>query len=209
MASDIQHEQELDNWFDEPDTSGAWDARSARLGRSMRQDSPSPALEEGEDWIGAKPAASATDERLPVRVAELLRRRRAVAAAAAAVLAVVCVLGGLAAAGVFSSSHGQATPSTAPTGGAPTTAATTPVTPTQPAVATPAATLKPGDQGAAVKVLQRGLARLGYSPGKIDGQYGPSTVDAVKRFQRAAVLTADGILGPNTLRSLARALKTG
>jgi hypothetical protein len=207
MASDIQHEQELDNWFDEPDTSGAWDARSARLGRSMRHDLPSPALEAGEDWIGAKPAASATDERLPVRVAELLRRRRGVAAAAAAVFVVVCLLGGLGAAGVFSGS--QATPASPPTAGAPTTAATTPLTPAQPAVATPAATLKPGDQGAAVKVLQRGLAHLGYSPGKIDGQYGPSTIDAVKRFQRAGGLTADGILGPNTLRSLAHALKTG
>jgi hypothetical protein len=207
MASDIQHEQELDNWFDEPDTSGAWDARSARLGRSMRQDSPSPALEPGEDWIGADPGASATDERLPVRVAELLRRRRGVAAAAAAVFVVVCLLGGLAAAGVFSSS--QAPPATTPTGGASTTPATTPATPTQPTLAAPAATLKPGDQGAAVKVLQRGLARLGYSPGRIDGQYGPSTVDAVKRFQRAGGLTADGILGPNTLRALSQALKTG
>ncbi len=205
MASDIQHEQELDNWFDEPDTSGAWDARSARLGRSMRHDSPSPALEEGEDWIGSDPAATTTDERLPVRVAGLLRRRRGVAAVAAAVFVVVCVLGGLAAAGVFSDSRGQATPATAPTGSTPTTAATTP---TQPALAAPTATLKPGDQGAAVKVLQRGLAHLGYSPGKIDGQYGPSTVDAVKRFQRAGGLTADGILGPNTLRALARALKT-
>jgi Putative peptidoglycan binding domain len=206
VASDIQHEQELDNWFDEPDTSGAWDARSARLGRSMRHDSPSPALEEGEDWIGSDPAATTTDERLPVRVSELLRRRRGVASAAAAVFVVVCVLGGLAAAGVFSGSRGQATPATA--GGTPTTAATTPATPTQPALAAPTATLKPGDQGAAVKVLQRGLAHLGYSPGKIDGQYGPSTVDAVKRFQRAGGLTADGILGPKTLRALARALQT-
>jgi hypothetical protein len=207
MASDIQHEQELDNWFDEPDTSGAWDARSARLGRSMRNDSPSPALEAGEDWIGADPAATTTDERLPVRVAELLRQRRGVAAAAAVVFVVVFVLAGLAAAGVFSSSH--APPATAPTGGAPTTAATTPTTATQPAFAAPAATLKPGDQGAAVKVLQRALAHLGYSPGRIDGQYGPATVDAVKSFQRAGGLTADGILGPKTLRALASALKTG
>jgi hypothetical protein len=206
MASDIQHEQELDNWFDEPDTSGAWDARSARLGRSMRQDSPSPALEDGEDWIGADPAATTTDERLPARVAGLVRRRRGVAAAAAAVFVVVCLLGGLAAAGVFSGS--QATPTNAPTGGTPTTAATTPVTQPQPSLAAPTATLKPGDQGAAVKELQRGLARLGYSPGRIDGQYGPATVDAVKRFQRAGGLTADGILGPNTLRALTRALKT-
>ena len=207
MASDIQHEQELDNWFDEPDTSGAWDARSARLGRSMRHESPSPALEAGEDWIGATPAASATDERLPLRVAELLRRRRGVAAAAAAAFVVVCLLGGLAAAGVFSGSH--APPTTAPTGGAPTTAASTPATPKQPTFATPAAALKPGDQGAAVKVLQRALAHLGYSPGKVDGQYGPSTIDAVKRFQGAGGLAPDGILGPNTLRALAQALKAG
>jgi hypothetical protein len=207
MASDIQHEQELDNWFDEPDTSGAWDARSARLGRSLRQDSPSPALDEGEGWIGPDRAATTPDERLPVRVAESLRGRRGVAAAAAAVFVVVCVLGGLAAAGVFSGS--QATPAPTPTGGTPTTAATTPVTPTQPTLAAPTATLKPGDQGAGVKVLQRALAHLGYSPGTIDGQYGPSTVDAVTRFQRAGGLTADGILGPKTLRALSQALKTG
>jgi hypothetical protein len=208
VASDIQHEQEPDNWFDEPDTSGAWDARSARLGRSLRQDSPSPALEEGEDWIGPDPAATTPDERLPARVAELLRGRRGVAAAAAAVFVVVCVLGGLAAAGVFSGSQAKSPPK-ASTQGAPTTAAKTPVTPTQPVLAAPTATLKPGDQGAAVKVLQRALAHLGYSPGKIDGQYGPSTVDAVTRFQRAGGLTADGILGPKTLRALSQALKTG
>ena len=206
MASDIQHEQELDNWFDEPDTSGAWDARSARLGRSMRQDSASPVREAGEDWIGAV-SAPTTDERLPIRVAELLRQRRGVAATAAAVLVVVFVLAGLAAAGVFSSSH--APPVTTPTAGAPTTAATTPAAPTQPTFAAPAATLKPGAQGAAVKVLQRALAHLGYSPGRIDGQYGPSTIAAVKRFQSARGLTADGILGPNTLRALSQALKTG
>jgi Putative peptidoglycan binding domain len=206
MASDIQHEQEPDNWFDEPDTSGAWDARSARLGRSMRNDSASPVREAGEDWIAAVPAETA-DERLPVRVTELLRQRRGVAAAAAAVFVVVFVLAGLAAAGVFSSSH--APPATTPTAGAPTTPATTPATPTQPTFAAPAATLKPGAQGAAVKVLQRALAHLGYSPGRIDGQYGPSTIAAVKRFQSAGGLTADGILGPNTLRALSQALKTG
>jgi peptidoglycan hydrolase-like protein with peptidoglycan-binding domain len=146
---------------------------------------------------------------LPARVAGLLRRRRGATAAAAAVFVVVCLLGGLAAAGVFSGSHGGVTPATAPTGGTPTRATTTQRTQTQPALAAPTATLKPGDQGAAVKVLQRGLAHLGYSAGKIDGQYGPSTVDAVTRFQRAGGLTADGILGPNTLRALARALKNG
>ena len=60
-----------------------------------------------------------------------------------------------------------------------------------------------------MKLLQRTLAHLGYSPGTIDGQYGPSTTHAVSRFQRTSGLTADGIVGPNTLRALTRALKTG
>ncbi len=60
-----------------------------------------------------------------------------------------------------------------------------------------------------MKLLQRALARLGYSPGTIDGQYGPSTTQAVSRFQRAKGLTEDGILGPDTLRALTNALKTG
>jgi len=52
------------------------------------------------------------------------------------------------------------------------------------------------------------FARAGLNVA-VDGQYGPATVTAVKRFQRAGGLTADGILGPNTLRALSRALKTG
>jgi peptidoglycan hydrolase-like protein with peptidoglycan-binding domain len=83
------------------------------------------------------------------------------------------------------------------------------VTRTQPTVAAPSSTLKPGDQGASVKLLQRALARLGYSPGTIDGQYGPSTTQAVSRFQRAKGLTEDGILGPNTLQALTNALEAG
>ncbi len=47
--------------------------------------------------------------------------------------------------------------------------------------------------------LQRGLARLGYSPGRIDSSYGPSTVAAVKRFQLATKLQPDGVLGRQTL----------
>jgi hypothetical protein len=202
MASDIRHEEELDNWFDEPDTSGAWDARSARLGRSKHADAPSTTRESGADWINAD-ATAATGERLQP-VVGMLRRRRVVAAAG--LFVIVCLLGGLAAAGVFSSSQGKAPAATPTTASTPTTSQ---VTKTPPALAAPAATLKPGDQGAAVKVLQRALAHLGYAPGAIDGQYGASTTRAVSRFQRASGLTVDGILGPNTLRALTRALKTG
>src|SRR2546422_3296417 len=197
---DTRHEQEDDNWFDEPDTSGALEERSARLGRSRQNESPTPT---GEDWISAGTPASA-GEPLPIPAGAVLRRSRAVPAAA--LIVVVCLLGGLAAAGVFSGSHPKTSPAKASTAGAPTTA---PVTQTQPALAAPPAALKPGDRGAAVKLLQRALAHLGYSPGTIDGQYGPSTKDAVLRFQRASGLTADGILGPETLRALTRALKNG
>jgi peptidoglycan hydrolase-like protein with peptidoglycan-binding domain len=71
----------------------------------------------------------------------------------------------------------------------------------------PATTLKPGDTGAQVTVLQRALASLGYSGGKADGQYGPATKDAVVRFQHSVALVADGILGPATLQALKNALR--
>jgi hypothetical protein len=202
---DTGHEQELDeidNWFDEPDTSGAWEERPARLGRSRQSESPT--RNDDEDWISAGTTAS-TGEGRPILGAVLRHRGRAALAAA---VVVVCLLGGLAAAGVFSGSNPKPSPAPDTTASTPTTTTTPQVTPT-PAVAAPAATLKPGDQGAAVKLLQQALAHLGYSPGRIDGQYGPSTKDAVSRFQRASGLTADGILGPATLRALTRALKNG
>ena len=156
VDSDIQHEPDVDNWFDEPDTSGALDERSARLARSKQHESP--AGERGADWVVADTAPT-TGERLPIRVPEMLRNRRAVLVAA--LVLVACLLGGLAAAGVFSGSSRHATTTPPATTGAPATTTTPQVTPTQAALATPAAPLKPGDQGAAVKVLQRALAHLG------------------------------------------------
>jgi len=200
---DTPHEEEVDNWFDEPDTSAAWEERPARHGRSRQSESPTRRDE--EDWISAG-ATAPTGGQPPILAAVLRHRGRAALAAA---ILVVCLLGGLALAGVFSGSSPDTSPATESTASAPSTTTTPQVTRTQPTVAAPSSTLKPGDQGASVKLLQRALARLGYSPGTIDGQYGPSTTQAVSRFQRAKGLTEDGILGPDTLRALTNALKTG
>ena len=78
--------------------------------------------------------------------------------------------------------------------------------PTPAATPAPATTLKPGDQGPQVKLLQRALARLGYTTGAADGSYGPSTQKALTRFQRTSAIAADGVLGPKTLAALKQAL---
>jgi len=57
----------------------------------------------------------------------------------------------------------------------------------------------------AVRALQRRLARLGYSPGPIDGRYGPLTEQAVRRLQATQGLVVDGVDGPNTRAALASA----
>ena len=80
--------------------------------------------------------------------------------------------------------------------------ASTPASPVR-SLPVPATTLKPGDTGPQVKTLQRELQALGYSVGGIDGSYGTQTSKAVMAVQRAHHLTADGIVGPQTLTALA------
>ena len=64
--------------------------------------------------------------------------------------------------------------------------------------------LKKGCKGSDVKELQKTLNSKGYSVGKygIDGSFGNDTKLAVKKFQKANKLTADGIVGKNTAHKL-------
>lgn len=57
-------------------------------------------------------------------------------------------------------------------------------------------------RGPVVLGVQQQLAALGYSPGPLDGAYGPTTAAAVTDFQATHGLTPDGIVGPKTLEAL-------
>jgi peptidoglycan L-alanyl-D-glutamate endopeptidase CwlK len=64
------------------------------------------------------------------------------------------------------------------------------------------AALQEGSSGNEVKQLQKRLKKLGFNPGKIDGDFGPGTEAAVIAFQKSAGLLSDGIAGPRTLKAL-------
>ena len=65
-----------------------------------------------------------------------------------------------------------------------------------------AATYRQGDSGDQVRTIQTKLKRWGYYNGEVDGIFGSRTRDAVIYFQRQNGLTADGIVGNNTLQAL-------
>lgn len=55
--------------------------------------------------------------------------------------------------------------------------------------------LKLGSTEPEVRDLQEALEALGHDPGAIDGAFGAATESAVKAFQQAREITADGIVG--------------
>ncbi len=69
-------------------------------------------------------------------------------------------------------------------------------------------TMKRGDRGWDVAAMQYILARRGYPPGAIDAVFGPMTDTALRNFQRAYGLSADGLAGSATISALRRGSAT-
>jgi Putative peptidoglycan binding domain/L,D-transpeptidase catalytic domain len=67
-------------------------------------------------------------------------------------------------------------------------------------------TLRPGDHGRDVRKVQERLWKLGYWPGKVDGQFGADTIEAVwafKEVQGIQLTVNPDNIGPATERALA------
>ena len=63
-------------------------------------------------------------------------------------------------------------------------------------------TLSRGSMGPQVAELQRLLQAAGVPTGAVDGDFGPMTQAAVRRFQQAKGLSVDGVVGPQTWAAL-------
>lgn len=74
------------------------------------------------------------------------------------------------------------------------------------ATSSSASGLKLNSQGTKVSQLQTDLKQLGYYYAKITGNFGSKTEAAVKAFQKAKGLTADGVAGTRTLDAIAAAV---
>lgn len=67
-------------------------------------------------------------------------------------------------------------------------------------------TLRRGNKGAEVIILQSNLQACGYAI-PIDGSFGPATEGAVKNWQRLVGLNPDGIYGPKSYAAMKQALE--
>src|SRR4051794_5260911 len=182
-----------DDWFDEPEPPTE---TQSGANRGVYEDAE-------EVWVLPEDEDARSPGQRELVIAGRTLTMTQVAIIALSLLAIFFAI--LAAVGVFNGSKTTAPPVTLPTTHPTQTLPTsTPVT--TPTVQAPSQTLKPGDTGSQVTVLQKALAALHFSPGTPDGDYGPSTQNAVERFQIAHNLAEDGIVGPATLNALQKAL---
>ena len=68
--------------------------------------------------------------------------------------------------------------------------------------------LRLGSSGTQVKYLQQALIGFGYLTGSADGSYGSKTQEAVRKFQSAYGLSADGNAGGKTMTALKNVVMT-
>lgn len=182
-----------DDWFDEPELPTETPSGATR---GVYEDAD-------EVWVLPEDEEPRSGQREFV-IGDRTLTMTQVAIIGLSVLAIVFAI--LAAFGLFNGSK-SATPTPAPLPKPVTvTVQTSTAASTRPAAEAPSQPLKPGDTGPQVKTLQQALAALGYSAGKPDGVYGPSTTNAVERFQLAKGLDEDGVVGPATLAKLQSAL---
>jgi peptidoglycan hydrolase-like protein with peptidoglycan-binding domain len=86
-------------------------------------------------------------------------------------------------------------------GSAPASAPVGPAAPSFEEVRRGEASIAPGQQGDAVRLVQQALIARGYAL-EPSGVFDAATVQAVKRFQSANALTANGVVGPLNLAKL-------
>ena len=186
------HDPGYDDWFDEPEPPTE---TQSGVNRGVYEDAD-------EVWVLPEDEPRSGQREFVIAGRTLTMTQ--VAIIGLSVLAIFFAI--LAAAGVFNGSK-TAAPAPAPVPKPVTvTVQTSTAASTLPRAEAPSQPLKPGDTGPQVKTLQRALAALGYSAGKPDGVYGPSTTNAVERFQVAKGLGEDGIVGSETLAKLQSAL---
>ncbi|MFZ0341162.1 MAG: peptidoglycan-binding domain-containing protein [Gaiellaceae bacterium] len=189
-----EHGPGYDDWFDEPEPPTE---TQSGANRGVHEDTE-------EVWVLPE-----EEDAGPHRQRELVVAGRHLTMTQVAIISlsiVAIVLAVAAAFGAFDSGKAAVPPVPTLTVKPPAKTTTTTQTNTTPAVQAPTETLKPGDTGAQVKDLQKSLASLGFSPGTPDGDYGPSTQQAVERFQVSKNLDEDGIVGPATLAALQKAV---
>ncbi len=84
-----------------------------------------------------------------------------------------------------------------------TPAPTATVAPTPaPTFLLPSGTVRSNSKGSDAKLVQQRLKDLGYLTGKVDGDFGDKSVEALKAFQTKHGLTADGVAGTATVAIL-------
>jgi hypothetical protein len=184
-----------DDWFDEPEPPTE---TQSGANRGVYEDAE-------EVWVLPEDEDARSPGQREVVIAGRTLTMTQVAIIGLSLLAILFAI--LAAFGVFSGNKTSAPPVTPTVKHVTVTVPTSTPTNTGPTAEAPAQTLKPGDQGPQVTTLQKALAALHFSPGKPDGDYGPSTMNAVERFQIAHNLGEDGIVGPATLAALQKALQ--